>query len=96
MKAPLTTMGFSAIIITVERKEHMKMIVDMKIKADEWDGYYENNVSHQMAINLLNQMLITYQRSGNHFIEKALALAIEAMMREDNDNVETVEWHDVK
>ena len=72
------------------------MIVDMKIKADEWDGYYETNVSHQMAINLLNQMLIEYQRSGNHFIEKALALAIEAMMREDNDNVETVEWHDVK
>ena len=49
-----------------------------------------------MAINLLNQMLIEYQRSGNHFIEKALALAIEAMMREDKDNVETVEWHDVK
>lgn len=21
------------------------MIVDMKMKADEWDGYYENNVS---------------------------------------------------
>ena len=67
----------------------------MKIEIEDWDGFYENGINKDMAIKVLSRLLMAYQQSGDLFGEHALRMALEAMMKESDANVEEAEWHDI-
>ena len=63
----------------------------MKIEIEDWDGFYENGINKDMVIKVLSRLLMAYQQSGDLVGEHALRMALEAMMKESDANVEEAE-----